>query len=357
MGKGAFVSSEPLINAGISTMMEAFINTLLGRGDLSGEEAQQAMSLIMSGRATGAQIAGFLVAMRMKGESVEEITGCALAMREAATIIDIGGVDAIDTCGTGGDAKGTFNVSTAAAVVTAAAGIPVAKHGNRSVSSASGSADVLQELGVNIEAPPGVVAECIKKAGIGFLFAPMLHKAMKYAIGPRRELGARTVFNMLGPLTNPAGVRRQVIGLYDGEMLDTIAVVLRNLGCRHAMVVNSHDGMDEISVCAPTRVAELRCGDIDVYTTEPEDFGIGSGHLQDLQVSGAKESADIIRSVFGGRRGPQRDIIALNAGASIYVGGGAQDVAEGVEKASEAISSGAAAERLDMLRECSRARD
>ncbi len=335
-------------------MMQAFISTLISGDDLSGEEAYRAMGLIMSGRATEAQIAGFLVAMRMKGESVEEITGCASAMREAAVRIDIGEIDAVDTCGTGGDTKGTFNVSTAAAIVTAAAGVPVAKHGNRSVSSASGSADVLQELGVNIEARAGVVAECIKEAGIGFLFAPMLHKAMKYAIGPRRELGTRTVFNMLGPLTNPAGVRRQVIGLYSGDLIETIAGVLRNLGSTHALVVHSHDGMDEISACAPTRIAELRDGEIEVYTIEPESFGIQKGRFEDLLVKGAAESAEVIESILSGRSGVQRDMAAMNAGAAIYVGGGAASMADGVEKALSSIDSGAARQRLEMLRECSR---
>jgi len=308
----------------------------------------------MSGQVTEAQIAAFLVAMRIKGESLSEITGFAHAMREAATRIEIGQIDAVDTCGTGGDTSGTFNVSTAAAIVAAAAGVPVAKHGNRSVSSSSGSADVLRELGVNIEASPRVVENCIKSAGIGFLFAPTLHLAMKHAIGPRRELGMRTVFNILGPLTNPAGVKKQLIGLYNKALLETIAGVLQNLGSTSAMVVHSSDGMDEISSCSPTHVAELKNGEIKTYSVTPEDFNMKPGRKEDLKAQSPAQSSEIILSVLDGQRGPQHDIITLNAGAAIYVSGRAETLSEGVEKAKETIAEGKARVKLDELRKCSK---
>jgi len=327
-------------------MLKPYIARLLAGEDLSVTECQEAMSLIMSGQATEAQIAGFLVALRMKGESVDEITGCAKAMRAAVTAVDAGPAVAVDTCGTGGDVKGTFNVSTAAALVTAGAGVPVAKHGNRSVSSRSGSADVLQALGVNIEAPRQVVEECLRGVGIGFLFAPLLHPAMKYAIGPRRELGARTVFNVLGPLTNPAGVKRQLVGLYSGQMLETIAGVLRNLGTDRAMVVHSVDGLDEISIGDRTRVVELKGGQIHTWELSPEQVGIERADIGELLVGSAEESAEIIRSVLAGKKGPQRDIVVLNAGAAIYVGGRAESLAEGTEAAARSIDSGGAAEAL-----------
>ncbi len=337
-------------------MMKSFLNELVEGRDLSEKEAHDAMSQIMSGRVSEVQIAAFLVAMRMKGETVDEITGCARAMREAATCVDIGEVPAVDTCGTGGDTKGTFNVSTAAAIVAAAAGVPVAKHGNRSVSSASGSADVLRELGVDIEAPPKVVEECIKTEGIGFLFAPKLHGAMKHAIGPRRELGVRTVFNLLGPLTNPAGVKRQIIGLYSLDLLESIAGVLRNLGSVRAMVVNSSDGLDEISSCAPTSVAELHeDGRIELYSIRPQDFGITPGRIEELQVESATHSAEFIKTALSGHKCPQRDIIALNAGAAIYVGAGADSLSGGVKKAVDAIETGRAESKLEEWREAASA--
>jgi anthranilate phosphoribosyltransferase len=334
-------------------MIKSYIARLLDREDLSAADCEEAMSLIMSGDATNAQIAGFLVALRMKGETVEEITGCARAMREAATPIHVDQPDAIDTCGTGGDTKGTFNVSTAAAIVTAAAGVPVAKHGNRSVSSSSGSADVLQELGVNIEAPRPVVEDCIRKADIGFLFAPLLHKAMKYAIGPRRELGARTVFNILGPLTNPAGVRRQLVGIYSRDLVEKIAGVLRNLGALKAMVVHSEDGLDELSVCAPTTVAELDEDQIEIRRIEPEQLGLERGRVEDLLVDTPEESASVIHGILAGRQGPQRDMVVLNAGAAIYVGGTTESLTEGVDLAADVIDAGRARKTLQQLIELS----
>lgn len=334
-------------------MLKPYIARLLQREDLSEEDSQQAMSLIMSGEATNAQIAGFLVALRMKGETVAEITGCARAMREAATGVGVDDPDAIDTCGTGGDTKGTFNVSTAAALVTAAAGVTVAKHGNRSVSSSSGSADVLQELGVNIEAPLPLVENCIRETGIGFLFAPLLHKAMKYAIGPRRELGARTVFNILGPLTNPAGVKRQLLGVYSEELVEPIAGVLRNLGTIRAIVVHSEDGLDELSICAPSTIAELDGGQIRARTIIPEQLGVERGHIEDLMVETPQESAHVIRSVLSGRQGPQRDMVLLNAGAAIYVGGRADSLSSGIQTAAEVIDTGEAEKTLERLGELS----
>ena len=330
-------------------MLKPYIARLLERTDLSERESEDAMSLIVSGQATDAQIAGFLVALRMKGETVAEITGCARAMRAAVTQVSAGSADAVDTCGTGGDTSGTFNVSTAAALVAAGAGVPIAKHGNRSVSSASGSADVLQTLGVNIEAPCEVVEECIRRAGIGFLFAPMLHPAMKHAIGPRRQLGVRTVFNVLGPLTNPAGVRRQLLGIYSHELVPIIAGVLRNLGAEKAMVVHSADGLDEISVCDETLVAELDAGEIRTWRLRPEEVSIERAKVGELLVHSPDESAAVIRSVLAGHQGPQRNMVILNAGAAIYVGGRAGSLREGIELAADSIDSGRAAQALSAL--------
>jgi anthranilate phosphoribosyltransferase len=335
-------------------MFTEYLARVVDGGDLTDSEAHDAMGIIMSGGATEAQIAGFLVALRIKGETVPEIVGCARAMREAATKIDVGDMDVVDTCGTGGDRTGTFNVSTAAALVTAAAGVPVAKHGNRSVSSGSGSADVLRELGVNIEAPVGVVERCIREVGIGFLFAPLLHKAMKYAIGPRRELGLRTVFNILGPLTNPAGARRQVLGVFNDELVEVIAGVLQGLDAARAMVVHSADGMDEISVCAETRIAQVNDG-IECRTVTPEELGVGRHPIEDLLVAGPAQSADVIRRVLAGEQGAPRDIVLVNAGAAIYIGGKARSHAEGVEKAAGAIDCGAGTETLARLIEVSNA--
>ncbi len=329
--------------------MKDYIEMVVEGNDLSEEQAHEAMSLIMSGRATESQIAGFLVGLRMKGETVEEITGCARAMREAATHIDPGEVEVVDTCGTGGTHKGTFNVSTAAALVTAGAGVPVAKHGNRGASSSFGSADVLQTLRVNIEAEPPVVERCIREAGIGFLFAPLLHTAMKYAIGPRRELAVRTVFNVLGPLTNPAGARRQVLGVFDDGLVEQIAGVLANLGAERALVVHSADGMDEISLCEETLAAEVSAGEVETRRIRPEDFGFSRADREELASESAAESADVIRAILAGEQGPPRQIVLLNAGAAVYVGGEADSIEEGIEAATAAIDSGRAMETLEKL--------
>lgn len=334
-------------------MLQDLIAALTEQRDLTAQQAHEAMAAIMSGGATDAQIAGFLIALRMKGETVQEITGCARAMREAATPIRVGELEVVDTCGTGGDRKGTFNVSTASAIVAAGAGVPVAKHGNRGVSSASGSADVLQELGVNLEAEPAVVARCIREANIGFLFAPVLHSAMRYAIGPRRELAVGTVFNILGPLTNPAGARRQVLGVFSDALVEPIAGVLAELGAVRAMVVHSEDGMDEISVCARTFVARVEGQSVTTGHIAPEDCGIDRAEHKALLVEDARQSAEVIRGVLAGQPGAPRDIVLLNAGAAIYVGGRAGSLQEGVRMAEQSIDSASAQHALERLIELS----
>ena len=323
----------------------------LSRGEhLSEEQSRRAMADIMAGRATDAQIAGFLVALRLNGETVEEITGCVKAMRAAAEGIDVGDLPVVDTCGTGGDDKGTFNISTASALVTAGAGVPVAKHGNRSVSSSSGSADVLETLGVNIEASPRTVEKCIAEVGLGFLYAPLLHRAMKHAIGPRRELGIRTVFNILGPLTNPAGAKRQVLGIFSEDLVPKMAGVLHKLGAERALVVNSRDGMDELSTCAEAVVAEVSPEGVVERVIDPADLGFERAEVEDLVANDADESARIIMSILEGEKSPARDIVALNAGAAIYVGGRTDSLQEGVEAACEAMDSGSALRVLERLR-------
>lgn len=329
------------------------IQKALGRvieGDnLTGDEMAGVMRTIMTGGATDSQIGGFLVAMRMKGETAEELAAAAAVMREMASSVSIRGNKAIDTCGTGGDAAGILNVSTAAALVAAAAGVKVAKHGNRSVSTKSGSADVLEAAGVRLDLSPAQVADCIESVGVGFMFAPGHHSAMRHAIGARRELGTRTLFNLLGPLTNPAGVSRQVMGVFSDSWLVPVAEVLKLLGSEHVIVVHSDDGLDEISIAAPTSVAELRNGAIDCYKIAPEDFGIARSDLADLKVAGAGESLELIRKVLANEPGPARDIVQLNAGAAIYVGGAVECFTDGVDKAGAVLASGAARERLDAL--------
>jgi len=336
-------------------MIQELIRKVIGHEDLSLDESVAAMNEIMSGEATPAQIGAFIVALRMKGETVTEITGCARVMREKATRIEAGEseFDLVDTCGTGGDGEGTFNISTAAALVTAAAGVPVAKHGNRAVSSRSGSADVLKQLGVNIEAGKDRIELCLREAGIGFLFAPMLHGAMKYAIGPRREIGVRTVFNILGPLTNPAGAACQVLGVYQANLAPVLAEVLRELGSKRCMVVHGEDGLDEITITARTRVAELADGEVKTYTLSPEEFGFDPAPLSDLRVESVEEAADAIRSILAGEKGPRRDVAVLNAGAAIMVGGAAADLKEGIARAAEVIDTGAATKTLEKLIEIS----
>ncbi|MBN1294473.1 MAG: anthranilate phosphoribosyltransferase [Candidatus Latescibacteria bacterium] len=320
--------------------------------NLTSNEARAVMEQIMNGEATDAQIGGFLVAMRMKGETVEEITAFTQVMREKATHIDPGKrKDVLDTCGTGGDRAHTFNISTVAAFVAAGAGIAVAKHGNRSVSSQCGSADVLKELGINIDITPERVSECLQQVGIAFLFAPKLHSSMKYAIGPRRELGIRTFFNILGPMTNPAGANRQLIGVYSADLVDKMAGVLAELGSVRAFVVHGCDGLDEITTTRETIIAEVRNGLVLVSTINPGDFGVERSFPGSLTGGDAAENAVIFRSVLSGEKGPKRDIVLLNSAFAICAGGRAESPEEGIEMARESIDSGNAMNKYEALKE------
>ena len=329
--------------------MQSAIRAVTGRVNLDGDEMRSVMRLIMTGQATPAQVGGFLVGLRMKGETVDEIAAAASVMRELATHVEVAGPHLVDTCGTGGDGASTFNISTASALVTAAAGGRVAKHGNRSVSSKSGSADVLEAAGVRLDLTPSQVAACIDRVGVGFLFAPRHHGAMKHAIGPRREMGIRTVFNLLGPLTNPAGAPNQVLGVFSSQWLEPLAQVLKQLGSEHVLVVHAEDGLDEISIGAPTRVAELKNGGISVYTIAPEDFGVQRASLSALAVEDAAQSLATIRRVLKNEPGPARDIVMLNAGAAIYASGLVTSLMDGVARAGEVLGNGKAGETLDEL--------
>lgn len=326
--------------------IQSAIRRVTERQDLNQDEMTAVMRAIMTGECTPAQIGGFLVGLRMKGETVEEIAAAAGVMRELAARVAADPRFLVDTCGTGGDSKGTFNVSTATAFAVAAAGGKVAKHGNRSVSSHSGSADVLEAAGAKLDLAPEQVAEAIREVGVGFLFAPRHHAAMKHAIGPRREMAVRTIFNILGPLTNPAGAPNQLLGVYSAAWLRPLAEVLRTLGSRHVMVVHSEDGLDEISIGAATAVAELKGGEIREYSITPEQFGLARAPLERLKVASAADSLAMIERAFKGEAGPAADIIALNAGAAIYVAGLADDLAAGVARARQVLTSGAAAAKL-----------
>ena len=329
--------------------MPAAIKAVTENRDLSTEEMTEVMRMIMTGEATPAQIGGFLVGLRMKGETVDEITAAAGVMRELATRVSVKGQHLVDTCGTGGDAASTFNISTASAFVVAAAGGQVAKHGNRSVSSKCGSADVLEAAGVNLELDPEQVARCIEQLGVGFMFAPKHHSAMKHAIGPRREMGVRTIFNVLGPLTNPAGAPNQVLGVFSDQLLVPLAEVLQKLGSKHVLVVHAEDGMDEISTGAPTHVAELKDGKISSYTITPEQFELSRSDITQLKVETAEESLATIRGVLNNQSGPARDIVVLNAGAAIYAADLVPSLEAGIKKAAEVIADGSAATKLDEL--------
>lgn len=329
--------------------MPAAIRTVTERRDLSGADMETVMRQIMTGQATPAQIGGFLIGLRMKGETVDEIAAAAQVMRDLADKVEVAPEHLVDTCGTGGDGARTFNISTASAFVVAAAGGRVAKHGNRSVSSRCGSADVLEAAGVRLDLTPDQVARCIDEVGVGFMFAPRHHGAMKHAIGPRREMGVRTLFNLLGPLTNPAGAPNQVVGVFAREWLQPLARVLGNLGSRHVMVVHSDDGMDEISLGAPTHVAELRKNDVVLYTISPQQFGLASAASSALVVEDAAQSIAIVKDVLDGKPGVASDVVALNAGAAIYVAGLTETLAAGVEKARAVLASGEARIRLDEL--------
>ena len=330
------------------------INQLLEGESLSAGEAEGVMDEIMSGAATPAQIAGFLVALRVKGETPAEIAGCARAMRRAAVRVQPQRADVVDTCGTGGDCAGTFNISTTAAFVVAGAGLGVAKHGNRSVSSRSGSADVLEALGVNLDLAPQQVADAIDEVGIGFLFAPRFHPAMRHAIGPRRELGVRTVFNVLGPLTNPAGAAAQLLGVYDPALTGVLAQVLRDLGSRAAYVVHGHGGLDELTTTGPSQVSFFGIapanGQVVTETLDPARLGFRPARPEDLTGGSPEENADITRRILAGEdRGPRRDVVLLNAAAALVAGGAAADLGQGVQFAAESIDGGAALGRLQAL--------
>lgn len=327
--------------------MEAVINKVVNRIDLTENEMVEVMNDIMDGKIGEAQMAAFLTGLRMKGESVEEITGGARVMREKADRIDLGGAYGVDTCGTGGDGSDSYNISTASTFILAAAGIKVVKHGNRSVSSRSGSADVLEALGADITLKKDAVKKCVDNCGLGFFFAPNFHSAMKHAIGVRRALKMRTIFNMLGPLTNPAEARGQVLGVFDWDLTEIIAQVLKNLGLERAMVVHGMDRMDEISISARTKISELKDGEIKTYYIEPEDFGIAKAPKDSIKGGDARENADIIRAVLNGEeKGPMRDILLLNGGAGLYVGKKANSLAEGIKIAGELIDSGKACAKL-----------
>lgn len=325
------------------------IKAVISSQDLSGEQMTEVMQQIMTGEATPSQIGGFLVGLRMKGETVDEISAAAKVMRELATPVETSAENLVDTCGTGGDSSGSFNVSTASAIVAAAAGAHVAKHGNRSVSSKSGSADVLEAAGVNLDIDPAKVAECIDDVGVGFLFAQKHHSAMRHAIGPRKEMAVRTIFNVLGPLTNPAKAPNQVIGVFDRELVEPLAKVLQQLGSRHVMVVHADDGMDEVSISTKTSVAELKDGQVSTYTISPNDFGLQTAAIETIRVDGIEESLAMIQSVFNNEPGAAKDIVCLNAGAAIYVSGLAQSHLQGVEMAQQAIAAGLAHEVLNKL--------
>ena len=335
--------------------IQTAIKMVIANQNLSTGDMTAVMQQIMSGECTLAQIGGFLVGLRMKGENIDEISAAATVMRELSTRVKVDAKHLVDTCGTGGDASGSFNISTASAIVAAAAGARVAKHGNRSVSSKSGSADVLEAAGVNLDITPEQVGACIEQVGVGFMFAQKHHSAMRHAIGPRKEMAVRTIFNVLGPLTNPAGAPNQVIGVFDGDLVEPLANVLKNLGSRHVMVVHGDDGMDEISISAKTRVAELKDGEVTHYTLSPTDFGMEMADLADLKVDSVEQSLAMIQSVLGNTPGPALDIVALNAGAAIYVSGLAESMTIGVQMAQSAIADGRASEVLDNLIEKSNA--
>jgi anthranilate phosphoribosyltransferase len=329
------------------------LNRVVAQLDLTTAEMQDVMRLIMTGQCTDAQIGAFLMGMRMKSETIDEIVGAATVMRELAAPVRIDAERLVDTCGTGGDGMNVFNVSTAAAFVVAAAGGKVAKHGNRAVSGKSGSADLLEAAGVYLNLKPEQVARCVESVGVGFMFAPAHHGAMKHAIGPRREMGLRTVFNMLGPMTNPAGVKHQVIGVFSQALCRPMAEVLQRLGSQHVLVVHASDGLDEISLAAPTHVAELKDGVVSEYRIQPEDFGIKSQSLIGLTVEDAQDSLALIRDALGRRKTENgqkaADMIVLNAGAALYAADHATSLKEGVQLAQDALHTGLAWEKLDEL--------
>ena len=324
------------------------IKAVIEKKNLNESDMHDVMNSIMTGQTTDAQIGAFLVGLSMKGETIEEITASAKVMRSLATPVEIKSDKyLVDTCGTGGDGLGLFNISTASAFVVAAAGGKVAKHGNRSISSKSGSADVLESAGVNLNLSPSLISECIAQIGVGFMFAPAHHSAMKHAIGPRKELAVRTIFNVLGPLTNPAKAPNQVMGVYDKNLIEPIANVLKELGSRHVMVVHSDDGLDEFSIADKTYVAELKDGIVSTYSVHPEDFGLTLGDLKDIRADNADASLALITEAFSGRNGTAKNIISLNAGAAIYVSGLTTSLQSGIDRANQVLSDGSSQKKLD----------
>jgi anthranilate phosphoribosyltransferase len=328
------------------------IAKFLEQDKISQEEMFDVMNQIMGGDATPAQIGAFLIALRCKGETVEEIAGAAQVMREKAVKISHPHENVVDTCGTGGDSSGTFNISTTAAFITAGAGIKVAKHGNRSVSSKAGSADVLKALGVNIEADVYKVEKCLDSVGIAFLYAPLMHSAMKHAIGPRREIGVRTIFNLLGPLTNPAGAKHQVVGVYDDQLTEPVAKVFQRLGSEHVFVVHGSDGLDEVTLTGPTKVSELHKGEVKTWNLDPKEYGFSYCKPEDLKGGTPSENAEITLKILGGAggEGPMRDTAVLNSALAIVAGDGAKDIEEGIVLANKSIDSGSALRKLEEMK-------
>lgn len=329
---------------------KAAISHVVKGKPLSFDDAYAVATHLMEGNATDAQIGALLIALRVKQETVDEITGFATAMRDKVVVIPYNKNTLVDTCGTGGDESGTFNISTVSAIVAAGTGCKVAKHGNRSVTSKCGSADILKALGLNIEINPEKMSMCIDNAGIGFLFAPLLHPAMKYAIGPRREMGVRTIFNILGPLTNPAGAKRQLLGVFSQSLTSVMANVLKKLGSEHVMVVHGADGLDEITLTDKTYVSELKNGTVNSYTIQPEDFGFTRVNMSELQGGTPEENVQITMNILQGAKGSARNIVLLNAGAVIYVSGMVSSIAEGIQLAKESIDSGIALKVLENLK-------
>lgn len=330
-------------------MIKDAIAKLADRCSLTEQEAESVMLEIMDGAATSAQIAAYLMGLRLKGETVEEVTGSVRAMRAKALRIAVGDPLVVDTCGTGGDGAHTFNISTTTALVVAGAGLTVAKHGNRSVSSKSGSADVLSALGVKIDLPPERVADCINEVGIGFLFAPLYHGAMKHCVGPRHEMGIRTMLNLLGPLTNPAGAAIQVLGVYESRLTSLLGTVLMHLGSQHCFVVHGMDGLDEITLTAKTQISEAKGGVLSNYLMDPADFGLALVPAKQLAGGTPQENAAITRDILRGRKGPKRDIVCLNAAPALVAGRKARSLHDGFLLAGQTLDSGAAAEKLALL--------
>src|SRR5574343_2115520 len=329
--------------------IQATLQKLLDRENLSSDEMRAAMRAMMSGELTDAQIAGFLIALRCKGETVDEIAAAVSVLRELVRKVPIDGEHVIDTCGTGGDGANTFNISTTAAFVVAAAGGKVAKHGNRSVSSCCGSADLLEAAGVNLDLPAERVAQCVNDIGVGFLFAAKHHSAVRHTVNARKEMGVRTLFNLIGPLSNPSTAPHQLIGVFDKQWLVPVAEVLKKLGSKHVLIVHAQDGLDEISIAAPTDVAELKNGEITSYTVTPEQFGLPRAALETLSISCAADSLSIVRAVLNNQPGPARDIVALNAGAAIYAADLVDSLQAGVARAQQVLADGSALKKFEAL--------